>query len=203
MPEHDRRRRRVVTLVLIGLGAVIVLAAAAVAVVLLTDTVVDEERRTPPTVPIAVPSETPAAPTGTVTVERVVSGDELVVSDGSQEFTVRVAGIDAPDVTTDQCWSKESRSFAERNLQGERVSTGGSVVGEGVSVSVTLPDGADFATAAVEAGMARAVSSIDLTTAEQRARTAGAGLWGKYCEGQVFPPVDGPTSSSPSTSPTT
>lgn len=197
MPEHDRRRRRAVTLVFVGLGAVIVLVAAAIAVALLTDTVVDEERRTPPTVPISVPSETAAAPTGTVTVERVVAGDEIVISNGSQEFTVRVAGIDAPDVATDQCWSKESLSFAERMLEGQQVATGGSVPADGVSLSIRLSDGTDFATAAVEAGMARAVSSIDLTTAEQRARTAGAGLWGEYCEGQVFPPIDGPTQPPP------
>lgn len=199
MSEPRRSRRRAVTNVIIGLGAVIVLAVAAVAVVVLTDVVVDEERRTPPTLPIAVPTDAPVAQSAEVTVAAVVTGDELVVDDGARRLTIRVAGIDAPDVDTDQCWSAESRSFAERTLTGQRVTTDGAPLADGARVRVRLTDGTDFAMASVEAGMARAIANIDLTTAEQAARAAGAGLWGEYCEGQLFPPVDGPPQPPPST----
>ncbi|SEM13208.1 thermonuclease family protein [Rhodococcus maanshanensis] len=136
-----------------------------------------------------------------MTVEYVYDGDTVRARDGEGELTVRVLGIDTPETVkagyTVGCWGPESTAYARAALDGVavRVSTdpqADSVDDYGRTLAyLTLPDGSDYGTGAVRAGMAKAYPygrstgrlTEDIARAEGEARAAGAGLWGPSCAG--------------------
>ncbi|MGW6377750.1 thermonuclease family protein [Rhodococcus sp. NPDC055112] len=136
-----------------------------------------------------------------MTVEYVYDGDTVRARDGEGELTVRVLGIDTPETVkpgyTVGCWGPESTAYARAALDGVAVQVTIDPRADAVDdygrtlAHLTLPDGSDYGTTAVRAGMAKAYAygrstgrlTDDITRAESEARAAGAGLWGPPCEG--------------------
>lgn len=142
----------------------------------------------------------------TATVTTILSGDTIVVSRDSGTETVRLIGIDAPEVSGSsagqQCWATESTQFASDTLLQQQVRltadpTQGDVDDTGATLAyVVLPDGRDVSVVLAGAGQARSYSeaepatkTAEITAAEQAARTALLGLWGEPCHGRVSAPV--------------
>ena len=136
-----------------------------------------------------------------------MSGDTVVVlRDGDLE-TVRLIGIDAPEVAGSsagqQCWSIESLQFASATLLQQEVQlvpdpTQGDVNDSGETLAyVLLADGRDFSVISAGAGQARSYTAVapaakaaEIAAAEQAARTAALGLWGPPCNGGLAVPID-------------
>lgn len=89
-----------------------------------------------PTVsPSILPSETigeigDLGSAGEVMVVRVIDGDTIEVQTDGKKETIRLIGIDAPEVNKSQCFAKESKAEAEKvlvnkNVQLEKDSTQG------------------------------------------------------------------------------
>jgi micrococcal nuclease len=138
-----------------------------------------------------------------MTIEYVYDGDTVRVRDVDGVLTVRVLGIDTPETVkagyTVGCWGPESTAYARALLDGVTVQVSGDPRADTVDdygrtlAHLTLPDGADYGTAAVRAGMAKAYAygrstdrrTEDIARAESEARAAGSGLWGPPCEGHT------------------
>jgi micrococcal nuclease len=123
------------------------------------------------------------------------------VQDVDGELTVRVLGIDTPETVkagyTVGCWGPESTAYARTTLDGATVHVTIDPRADAVDdygrtlAHLTLPDGSDYGTAAVRAGMAKAYAygrstgrlTEEIARAEGEARASGAGLWGPPCEG--------------------
>ncbi len=138
----------------------------------------------------SVPTTTTTAPPPTYVVEKALSGDSVMVTDGTSSITVTISGIDAPDVAAAQCWAAESIAFATTTLVGENVVlSAGTSTANAVS-ALTLADGTDFAAAAIAAGLVRAAASATAAarSAESAAKLAGLGLWGAPCLGELVAP---------------
>lgn len=170
--------------------------------------------------PAAAPSATPAvttssSPTPTqpavpgqpAEVVRVVDGDTVdVVTAAGRELTVRVLGIDTPEVYGGaECWGPEASAFAGQTLAGRTVGlvvddTQDDVDRYGRSLRyLVLPDGSNYSVSAAEVGAARSyvydtpVSEHEaILAAEQRAQQAQAGLWGPPCFGAEQTPEPAP-----------
>jgi endonuclease YncB( thermonuclease family) len=155
-----------------------------------------------PTSTTAVPTTATPAP-APIMVESAVSGDSVVVSDGIRRTTVTISGMDAPDVTGTQCWSAESLAFTAAALVGKHVELGvATLTTAALTTTVRVVGAADFAVAAVTAGMARAAvtgATDAVMAAQASAGTAGAGLWGAPCMGGLDLPVDRPGVPAPPT----
>lgn len=130
-------------------------------------------------------------------VEQVLAGDSVVVNNGTATRTVTIAGIDAPDPATAQCWSAEAVTFASDMLLGKPVQV--------LDGGLLLADGHDYAELAISAGVGRSVtgSSAVIKDAEAAAKLAGLGLWGAPCQGRlVLPvPVQPPPTAAPEPEP--
>lgn len=148
-----------------------------------------------------------AGPPSTVgTVTRVVDGDTVDIKTAVKgTVRVRIIGIDTPETnrpnTPVQCWGPEATDFARAMLDGQRVrmvpDAGQDDVddyGRALRYLRIGPTETDYSVAAVEAGAARAyvydrntppAAAADIAAAEDRAQTAGAGLWGPPCSGGV------------------
>ncbi|MFM8239147.1 MAG: thermonuclease family protein [Actinomycetota bacterium] len=133
-------------------------------------------------------------------VERVVDGDTIRVIVDGREVTVRMIGIDTPEsVKPDspvECFGPEASQFARDRLSGASVTleldaSQGSTDQYGRTLAYVWVEGDDgslalFNLAAVEAGYAVARQygrtpfewKDQFRAAEQRARSAGVGLWG-------------------------
>lgn len=152
----------------------------------------------------ANPTPTPSS-TPTVTVTTILTGDTIVVSRDSGTETVRLIGIDAPELsgntTGQQCWATESTQFASDTLLQQEVRltpdpTQGDVDDSGATLAyVLMPDGRDFSIVSAGAGFARsytdstpAAKITDIAAAEKAARTASLGLWGEPCNGGMSMP---------------
>lgn len=167
----------------------------------------------------ANPTPTPSS-TPTVTVTTILTGDTIVVSRESGTETVRLIGIDAPEVSGStagqQCWATESTQFASDTLLQQEVTlspdpTRGEVAASGATLAyVLLPDGRDFSVISAGQGYARsgtdstpASKTAEIAAAEQTARTGGLGLWGAPCNGRLsipvptVPPTPTPTPAPP------
>lgn len=140
-----------------------------------------------------------------VTVVHVVDGDTVdVVTAAGRTARLRVIGIDTPEThrpdTPVQCWGPKATDFARELLDGRRVGMVADPTQDDVDDYgrllryLVLPDGRNYSIAAAEAGAARAyaydrndppTALVDIHDAENRARAAGAGLWGTPCHGNT------------------
>lgn len=149
------------------------------------------------------------APTQTLTqiatVTTVLDGNTIEVLRAGETVTVRVIGIDAPDVagsaTGQQCWGTESTRFTSETLLQQEVGlvsdpTQGVTDESGATLAyVVLADGRDFSVLSAGAGQARSDTSgtpptkaAEIAAAEQAARTSSLGLWGEPCNGGLAMP---------------
>ncbi|MDQ3734791.1 MAG: thermonuclease family protein [Actinomycetota bacterium] len=160
-----------------------------------------------PTAGTTSPRGTPTpTQTQSATVTTIMSGDTVVVLREGGLETVRLIGIDAPEVAGSaaglQCWAVESLRFASDALLQQEVRlvsdpTQGEVDSSGATIAyVLLPDGRDFSVLSAGAGQARthtdiapATKNAEIAAAEQAARTAALGLWGPPCNGGVALPT--------------
>ncbi|PRY46235.1 excalibur calcium-binding domain-containing protein [Umezawaea tangerina] len=143
-----------------------------------------------PSTPVAASGTSSATSTASTTssvapppvrVREVVDGRTIVDAGGAR---VLVSGLAAPG----ECWARAAVEFATTSLSGKQIRI---VTAAGDRAGVLLPDGTDFAVAALSKGMARAESTADsaLTAAQTAAEKAGLGLWGEPCKGSdVVPP---------------
>ncbi len=156
----------------------------------------------------------------TATVTTILTGDAVVVlRDGDLE-TVRLIGIDAPEMADSaaglQCWAVESLQFASTTLLQQEVRlvsdpTQGEVDASGMTLAyLLLPDGRDFSVLAAGAGHARTYSGVtqptkmaEIAAAEQAARTSALGLWGPPCNGSLAlpAPIEQPAPAPPPAEP--
>ncbi|SDF79965.1 Endonuclease YncB, thermonuclease family [Lentzea fradiae] len=103
-------------------------------------------------------------------VSAVVDGRTVELANGSR---VRVSLVAEPT----PCVAAAAREFATKTLLDKEVGVTSVSPGE---VSLALPDGTDYALAAVRAGMLRTAAGVDggpLTEAETEASRAKLGLW--------------------------
>jgi len=163
-------------------------------------------------------SSTSSAPSQTRTqignVTTVVDGNTIVVVSAGVSETIRLIGIDAPEMAGSeagqQCWAAESAQFASDTLLQQEVQlvpdpSQGATDSSGVRYAyVLLPDGRDFSVLSAGAGQARsytdvrpAIKSEEIAEAEEEARTASRGLWGEPCNGGLSMPA--PVTTTPST----
>ncbi|WP_410607371.1 excalibur calcium-binding domain-containing protein [Amycolatopsis sp. lyj-109] len=145
----------------------------------------------PPTSTTASPTPTPVAVTYTVT--SVPDGATVVVngSDGTSK-TVHVLGAIAP-LAGNGCYAAESLAWAASTLSGKTV-TLGTETAQGIAV--TLADGQDYATLAIQNGYLKYAAGAALpalAATENAAKTAVSGLWGPPCNGTIDAPAPAPT----------
>ena len=132
-------------------------------------------------------------------VVRVVDGDTVIVNDGDQDRTVRMAGIDAPELGEPagrgQAAAWGATVFLRDLAMGELVEVvwGGEcdrvdVYGREVAWLVRVPDGLNLCAEMVRGGHARAWGDFEKTLAfelhelEVRARVAKRGMWTRHVE---------------------
>lgn len=137
-----------------------------------------------------------APPNEVVIVTRVFDGDTLVVERRGLEETVRLIGVDTPEIsrpdTPVQYYGPEAADFARRALEGKRVTLefedpdrpGGSVDRYGRTLAyVLMEDGRNFNLEIVRQGYGRVFDKYpfqylkDFRQAERSARNAGMGIW--------------------------
>ncbi|RYE39217.1 MAG: nuclease [Hyphomicrobiales bacterium] len=139
----------------------------------------------------------------TATVTQVIDGDTIEVQDDAKgALIIRVLGIDTPETKkpghTVACWGPEASSWAQEQLEGERValvadSTQDATDAYGRTlVYVVKPDGWDYSVESARAGMAKSyvydspvTRHPQIAAAEQNAIAAGRGLWGPPCNGNT------------------
>ncbi|MFF2113628.1 thermonuclease family protein [Rhodococcus koreensis] len=158
-------------------------------------------------VPAVGPSPEPdrraatATVVATATVTQIIDGDTIEVQDDANgALTIRVLGIDTPETKkpghTVACWGPEASSWAQEQLDGERValvadSTQDATDAYGRTlVYVVKPDGWDYSVESARAGMAKSyiynspvTRHPQIVAAEQNAIASGRGLWGPPCNG--------------------
>ncbi len=141
------------------------------------------------------PTPTPMlTPDGNFAVERIVDGDTLVVLANGQSHTVRLIGIDTPEVVDPrrpvQCFGEEASSRLKSMLSNRTVSLESDPTQENVDQYgrwlryVYLPDGTNVNLVMVEQGFAHEytyripyVQQQQFKQAQQRAREQEVGLW--------------------------
>lgn len=155
----------------------------------------------------------PAVPGQAAEVVSVVDGDtvDMRLVDSGRALTVRVLGIDTPEVHGGtECWGPQASQFAQQTLAEKTV---GLVADETQDDTdrygralryLVLPDGSNYSVLAARAGAARSyvydspVSRHEaIVAAEQRAQDANRGLWGPPCNGaaqtaETVPPPPAP-----------
>lgn len=161
-----------------------------------------------PSSPVATTTTTTttAAP-AQYTVTEASSGDAVVVNDATRNITITIAGIDAPDTATAQCWAAQARQFAADTLTGQQVVIDGTPPAAITVPRLLLADGRDYAVIATAAGAVRATSTAETAVqdAQAAAKLAGLGLWGSPCYGELVTPPPAPPlvpSPAPATPPT-
>lgn len=141
-------------------------------------------------VPLEVPPETAGR------IIRVIDGDTLEVAASCRRFTVRLMGIDAPEVGT--AAGKCSRDWARLHLSDQSIKwrpVGIGVYGRFLG-EVYLQDGTFINADLVRQGHARAdtrfpYQGLDrLLQLEQEARSAGLGMWGECAEASAPSPTN-------------
>ena len=181
------------------------------------------------TAPVPVPAVGPSpepnrrAATATVvataTVTQVIDGDTIEVQDDAKgALTIRVLGIDTPETKkpghTVACWGPEASSWAQEQLEGERValvadSTQDATDAYGRTlVYVVKPDGWDYSVESTRAGMAKSyvydspvTRHPQIVAAEQNAIDSGRGLWGPPCNGNTDSVPQTPAPAPPPVAP--
>ena len=154
------------------------------------------------------PSEAPSAPPVVAlsgTVSEVVDGDTVRVELATGRETVRIIGIDTPEVVhpsqPEACFGAEATAFATRTLEGQPVSLE-------LDPSQDERDRYDrllahvwvgdvlYASEAIGGGFGihyiyedPSVHAVEFGAAADAARTGGRGIWSR-CDGRVDLPVD-------------
>ncbi len=131
-------------------------------------------------------------------VSKVYDGDTIVVGRGWKKTTVRLIGVDTPEIsrpdTPVQFFGPEASEFTRRSLDGKWIilefeaadRPGGSIDRYGRTLAyVVTGDGKNFNLELVRLGYGRAYTRFpfrymrEFKKAEQAARSAGIGLWAK------------------------
>ena len=133
-------------------------------------------------------------PVAVVTVVRVVDGDTIDLEDGRR---VRIIGVDAPELSVDECFADDAREYLTELVLGRGVLlTRDEAACEDrygrTLAHVETPDG-DAAQLLVTRGYACAYYfppagkdvRADLADREARARYDKRGLWGVTCAGRL------------------
>jgi micrococcal nuclease len=133
-----------------------------------------------------------SVPRGSIPVQSVVDGDTLHVLRRGRDVTVRLIGIDAPEVDwyggTAECYGAQAGRFARRLLDGERVTLELDEERldpyERLLAYVSLEDGQMVNVVLVRRGYATVTIyppndryEDRLRAAQDAAREEGAGLW--------------------------
>lgn len=144
----------------------------------------------------AVAAAAPLAGGVTGQVVKVVDGDTLDVRLPNGISRIRLVGLDTPETvkpdTPVQCWGPQASAYAHSRLDGQTVTLTADPTQDDVDRYgrllryVGLPDGSDYGTAALAAGMGRvytyghrpAVRFVDLVAAQTVAQEQRTGLWG-------------------------
>lgn len=145
----------------------------------------------------------PVGAAGPYTVLRVVDGDTLHVSIDGRDTTLRLIGMDTPEVVDPrkpvQCFGRQASTEAHKLLDGQRVRltydpSQGRVDKYGRTLAyVWLPDGRLYEQVMVRGGWAHEYTydavyryQARLRAAETYARTHGKGLWSpSTCDGNT------------------
>jgi micrococcal nuclease len=144
----------------------------------------------PSTSTTPTPAPTPAVVT--YTVGSVTDGATLVVdgSDGTSK-TVHVLGVVAPAANSGCHWP-ESLGWANTTLSGKAVKLGAETA---QGIAVTLADGQDYATLALQSGHLKYAATAALpalAAAETAGKQTAGGLWGPPCNGIIDAPAPAP-----------
>ncbi len=133
-------------------------------------------------------------------VKYVVDGDTIVVQKGRQESTIRLLGIDAPEIahekygkTKGDCYGKEATDFLKEEIGGQNVvlledPNAGDKDKYGRSLRYVLADGKIINAEMVRNGYAFVYQYSDFFFAkwfysmEKQAKNERLGLWGKTCQ---------------------
>lgn len=151
----------------------------------------------------ATPEAVAGNPTLLGEVTRVASGDLIMVRIGATEESVRVLGLDTPDLgtapgsATVQCGSREALAYADQRLTGQMVTlvpdpTLPERDERGARLAyVVLRSQLNYTDAALNDGVGRADTSRPLWYADVFAREqadaerAGRGIWGEPCDEEL------------------
>jgi micrococcal nuclease len=163
--------------------------------------------------PTTTSSTLPPLPDGDDrTVKDVLDGDSFELTDGTK---IRLIGIDAPDVETDDCYSAEATTNlrnllpAGRNVRIAYDASRADRLGRTLAYVYRLPDGLFVNVALARDGFATQLTTepntmhaeaIGAATAE--ARNAGRGLW-QACSTTTTAPARTATTAAPATTATT
>lgn len=206
--QHSRSRhaRRAGSRGLLGvaLAAVALLVVGAVGGYLAAGAGTGEPIAAPAPRPTSSTSTSPETTAGHPTllgqVTRVASGDLIMVQVGAAEESVRVLGLDTPDLgtapgsATVQCGSREALAYADARLTGQMVTlvpdpTLPERDERGARLAyVVLRSQLNYTDAALNDGIGRADTSrplwyADVFAGEQAgAERAGRGIWGEPCD---------------------
>jgi endonuclease YncB( thermonuclease family) len=122
-------------------------------------------------------------------VIEVKDGDTLVVLRNKTRLTVKLPGIDAPEL--DQPFGPEAKRFAAKLVQGKVVTVEMFQPGNPIYGTVRLSKNRILAHEMVKAGMAWAMTSDKssvFSEAQQAAKSARLGLWVNSEEEEPIPP---------------
>ena len=155
---------------------------------------------------LAAPVGTPRADPvpATAVVLKVVDGDTIDVRDDVRgRLRIRVLGIDTPETKkpgyTVGCFGPEATAFAKANLLGQQVAVQPDPTQDRTDrygrtlAYLVRPDGWDYSVEVVRAGFALAYvydgNPVErypaIAAAELEAQSAGRGLWGAPCYGNI------------------
>ena len=116
-------------------------------------------------------------------VVRIADGDTFTLLVNKQQYRIRMYGIDAPETTDGQPYSKKSKEYLSSMIAGKKVSVEVKETdryGRYLGV-VGTPEVKDVNLEMIRAGMAWHYNYYDKTpaykAAEQQARKARKGLW--------------------------
>ena len=189
------------------LGVAVAVCAAAAVFTLVTVRVPAAPAPGPAPGPTAALAELAAPPAGErVVVQRVVDAVtfDARLPDGAGVVRVRALGVQPPGA----CYGEQATAFASRVLDRRAVIL---VAGTGPAAdrfhrrlaTVALDGGGDYAVLAAEAGIARAYAADAapeampaVRAAQDRARLAERGVWGRPCRGAESPPAAETTTTS-------
>lgn len=146
-------------------------------------------------VPITSPADVQTVVDGDFAVIRVIDGDTIVVSDPGGEITVRLIGIDSPELARAgnpvECFAEAAKQQMISLVSGQTVTlesdpTQSDLDKYGRSLRyVLLPDGTNVNLEMVRQGFAYEytydvpyVYQTEFKQAEQNARGSNLGLWG-------------------------
>lgn len=127
----------------------------------------------------------------TATVNRVVDGDTVIIELAGQKVTVRVIGINSPELETHQCMATAAAQLAQKTLNNQAVTINSEPNYDDQDQYhrllryITLPDKSDFGATMISSGLARQYDfggknykfRDQYKSLEQKAKESKLGLW--------------------------